>query len=50
MAMPDVQQRVIDLGNIPLTSPPVAELQSYVKSEIGRWGKVVEKAGLAGSE
>ncbi len=50
MAMPDVQQRVVDLGNIPLTSPPVAELQRYVKSEIGRWGKVVEKAGLAGSE
>jgi tripartite-type tricarboxylate transporter receptor subunit TctC len=50
MAMPDVQQRVVDLGNIPLTSPPVAELQHYVKSEIGRWGKVVEKAGLAGSE
>ena len=50
MAQPDVQQRVIELGNIPLTSPPVAELQRYVKSEIGRWGKVVEKAGLAGSE
>ena len=50
MAQPDVQQRVIELGNIPLTSPPVDELQRYVKSEIGRWGKVVEKAGLAGSE
>ena len=50
MAMPDVQQRFVDLGNIPLVSPPVAELQRYVKSEIVRWGKIVEKAGLAGSE
>jgi len=50
MATPDVQQRFVDLGNIPLVSPSVAELQRYVKSEIVRWGKVVEKAGLAGSE
>ena len=50
MATPDVQQRFVDLGNIPLVSPSVAELQRYVKSEIVRWGKVVEKAGLVGSE
>jgi tripartite-type tricarboxylate transporter receptor subunit TctC len=50
MAMPDVQQRFVDLGNIPLVSPPPAELQRYVKSEIVRWGKIVEKAGLVGSE
>jgi len=50
MAMPDVQKRFVDLGNIPLVSPPPDELRAYVKSEIVRWGKVVEKAGLAGSE
>jgi tripartite-type tricarboxylate transporter receptor subunit TctC len=50
MATPQVQQRFIDLGNIPLVSPPPAELQRYVRSEIVRWGKVVEKAGLKGSE
>jgi tripartite-type tricarboxylate transporter receptor subunit TctC len=50
MAEPTVQQRFVDLGNIPLSSPPPDELQRYVKSEIVRWGKVVEKAGLAGSE
>jgi tripartite-type tricarboxylate transporter receptor subunit TctC len=49
-AAPDVQRRLLDLGNIPLTSPPPAELAAYVKSEIGRWGKVVEQAGIAGSE
>jgi tripartite-type tricarboxylate transporter receptor subunit TctC len=50
MAEPAVQQRFVDLGNIPLVSPPPDELRAYVKSEIVRWGKVVEKAGLAGSE
>jgi tripartite-type tricarboxylate transporter receptor subunit TctC len=50
MAKPAVQQRFVDLGNIPLVSPPPDELRRYVKSEIGRWGDVVRKAGLAGSE
>ncbi len=50
MAEPAVQQKFVDLGNIPLVSPPPDELRAYVKSEIGRWGDVVRKAGLAGSE
>jgi tripartite-type tricarboxylate transporter receptor subunit TctC len=50
MAEPAVQQRFVDLGNIPLVSPPPNELRRYVKSEIVRWGDVVRKAGLAGSE
>ena len=37
-------------GTIPQTSPPPPELKRFVDSEIARWGKVVEKAGLAGSE
>ena len=50
MAMPEVQQKFIDLGNIPLASPPPAELARYVKSEIVRWGKIVQSAGAAGGE
>jgi putative tricarboxylic transport membrane protein len=50
MAEPAVQQRFVELGNIPLASPPPDELRRYVKSEIVRWGKVVTQAGLAGSE
>jgi tripartite-type tricarboxylate transporter receptor subunit TctC len=49
-ASADVQRRLLDLGNIPLTSPPPDALAAYVKSEIGRWGKVVHQAGIAGSE
>jgi tripartite-type tricarboxylate transporter receptor subunit TctC len=50
VAAPQTQQKFAELGVIPIDSPPVPALRAYVKSEIGRWGKVVEHAGLAGSE
>jgi len=45
-----VQKVLLDSGNIPLRSPAPAELPAFVRSEIVRWGKVVEAAGIAGSE
>jgi len=50
VALPEVQQRLIELGNLPLQSPPPDALEDYVRSEIVRWGKVVQQAGIAGSE
>lgn len=50
VAAPEVQKKFVELGVIPIDTPPVPMLQAFVKSEIGRWGKVVEHAGLAGSE
>jgi tripartite-type tricarboxylate transporter receptor subunit TctC len=50
VAAPDVQKLFVDTGNIPLASPSPAELQAYLRSEIVRWGRVVEEAGIAGSE
>ena len=50
VASPDVRKLFIDTGNIPLSSLAPAELQTYLKAEIVRWGKVVEQAGIAGSE
>jgi tripartite-type tricarboxylate transporter receptor subunit TctC len=50
VATPDAQQKFVELGVIPIDTPPLPTLKSFVKSEIGRWGKVVEHAGLAGSE
>ncbi len=35
-------------GAIAIATPPVAELQRYVQSEIVRWAKVVEAAGAKG--
>ena len=37
-------------GAIPVKSPPPDELRRFVDSETVRWGKVIEAAGLAGSE
>jgi tripartite-type tricarboxylate transporter receptor subunit TctC len=50
VAASGTQQKMIDLGIIPIDTPPVETLKDFVKSEIGRWGKVVERAGLAGSQ
>jgi tripartite-type tricarboxylate transporter receptor subunit TctC len=47
---PGVVEGLIRDGTIPQQSPPPAELKRFVASEIVRWGKVVEQAGIAGSE
>ena len=47
---PEIWQRMIAMGLIPIDTPSVAELQEFVKSEIGRWGKVVQQVGIAGTE
>ena len=48
--LPEIQQQMINLGTIPISSPPPEELQRFINFEIGRWGKIVHQAGIAGSE
>ena len=50
MSDPTVVQGLIRDGAIPQQSPSPAELKRFVASEIVRWGKVIEQAGIAGSE
>ncbi|MGZ6565608.1 MAG: tripartite tricarboxylate transporter substrate-binding protein, partial [Solirubrobacteraceae bacterium] len=50
LALPEVQQQIIRLGMIPGKSSSPEELQRFIDSEIARWGKVVQQAGLAGPE
>jgi tripartite-type tricarboxylate transporter receptor subunit TctC len=45
-----VTEALVKDGAIPQASPPPAALKLFVESEIARWGKVIEQAGLAGSE
>jgi tripartite-type tricarboxylate transporter receptor subunit TctC len=47
---PEVQADFTSRGLIPIVSPPVNELKSFVTSEILRCGEVVKKAGAAGIE
>jgi tripartite-type tricarboxylate transporter receptor subunit TctC len=50
VAMPDVRARMRDIGMIPVGAGSPRELAEFLQSEIARWGKVVENAGIARSE
>jgi tripartite-type tricarboxylate transporter receptor subunit TctC len=45
-----VKESLVRAGAIPQASPPPAALKDFVRDEIVRWGKVVEQAGIAGSQ
>ena len=42
--------RMADIGMNPVGTGSPDELQKFLQSEIVRWGKVVEEAGIAKSE
>jgi len=50
MADPAMSDMLSRDGAIPVVSPPPDELRRFVDSEIERWAKVIEQAGLAGTE
>jgi tripartite-type tricarboxylate transporter receptor subunit TctC len=50
VAMNDVRARMRDIGMIPVGAGSPKELAEFLQSEIARWGKVVEEAGIARSE
>jgi tripartite-type tricarboxylate transporter receptor subunit TctC len=50
MAVPDMKEQIDKLSLLPMTTPSVAEMQTFVKSEVTRWGDIVKKAGIAGSQ
>jgi tripartite-type tricarboxylate transporter receptor subunit TctC len=50
VAMPEISSQMIKLGTMPLDSPPPVEQQRFIDAEIVRWAKVVEQAGIAGTE
>jgi tripartite-type tricarboxylate transporter receptor subunit TctC len=50
LTSPQVREQIAKLSLVPLADPSVDEMKAFVKSEIARWGKVVEAAGIAGTE
>jgi tripartite-type tricarboxylate transporter receptor subunit TctC len=50
MRRPEIKQHASSMGLLPIDTPSVASLQIFVQTEIARWGKVVEQAGIAGSQ
>jgi tripartite-type tricarboxylate transporter receptor subunit TctC len=50
-ASPEFQQRIADIGLIPIAPPyDVTAMQTYMKDERTRWGGVVQSLGLAGTQ
>jgi len=47
---PEMKEQIGRTGMVPMDSQPVAGLQQFITSEIARWGKVVQQAGIAGSQ
>ncbi len=50
MSMDDVRARITDFGMIPAGTGSLDDLRQFLRSEIVRWAKVVEEAGIARSE
>jgi tripartite-type tricarboxylate transporter receptor subunit TctC len=50
VALPEVQQQFRSLGLVQVISPGAEELRAFVTEQTARWGKIVQQAGLAGSE
>ncbi|MFL4969931.1 MAG: Bug family tripartite tricarboxylate transporter substrate binding protein [Xanthobacteraceae bacterium] len=46
----DIKDQIVTGGMLPMDNPSIEALQDFVKSEIVRWGKVVQQAGLAASQ
>ena len=50
VALPAIETEILKLGMLRFENASVDGLREFVKSEIARWGKVVEQAGIAHSE
>jgi hypothetical protein len=48
MVQPEIKEYAFKMGLLPVDTPSVPSLRVFVQTEIARWGKVVEQAGIAG--
>jgi tripartite-type tricarboxylate transporter receptor subunit TctC len=49
VASPDVQAQLAKIGMIPIDSPTPDALRSFIDTEVARWSKIVQQAGIAGA-
>lgn len=50
LSTPEAREQIAKLSLLPLDTPSIEDMQIFVKSEIARWAKIVQQAGIAGSE
>ena len=47
---PEIQERVVNLGLIPIDPPSIEDTEKYIKAEAVKWGAVVRQIGAAGTQ
>jgi tripartite-type tricarboxylate transporter receptor subunit TctC len=47
---PEMKEQIAKLSLVPMETPSVEDMRAFVKAEVVRWGKVVQAAGIAGTE
>jgi tripartite-type tricarboxylate transporter receptor subunit TctC len=50
MTAPDMQQKASNIGLLPIDVPSIDDTQKYLASERDKWGSLVRKLGLEGSQ
>jgi tripartite-type tricarboxylate transporter receptor subunit TctC len=46
----DMKKRAADIGLLPVDSPSIDEIKRYIKAEQDKWGALVRRLGLEGTE
>lgn len=49
-ATPEFHQFLIERGQVPVDTPAIADIRAYIRSEQDKWGSLVRKLGLEGSQ
>ena len=50
MSDPEMREKVANIGLIPIDTPSIDGINAYMKDERAKWGALVEKLGLKGSQ
>jgi tripartite-type tricarboxylate transporter receptor subunit TctC len=50
MRLPEVHDRIVNLGMIPVEPRSIEEYRQYIASEAKKWGDIITRLGLAGSQ
>jgi tripartite-type tricarboxylate transporter receptor subunit TctC len=50
MSAPDMQQKAVNIGLLPITPPSIKDTEKYLADEREKWGSLVRKLDLAGTQ
>jgi tripartite-type tricarboxylate transporter receptor subunit TctC len=50
MADPEVKQKIVTIGLLPIDPPSIPDTVKYLAAEREKWGSLVKQLGLEGSQ